>query len=417
MLLTACGGASTGGGTSTDSGDGKIVLTIASSDVTQQALFESLEMEKKFNEMYPNVTFEIEKFQESGAFENAMKIRAASNSLPDIMFFKPTAISMFGEHLTSLDDLDAVSTNLYAKEYSVNNEIKGIPATSSREFVFYWKSVFEECGVEVPDTWEELIEVSKIIKEKKPEIAPIAMGGKDEWPTYPLTEYMPSLEAQDGQYWNIMATEDEPFADGSAIHKAYHKIQDLYNEQVLGTDPQGIGFDQSRAMFSQKQAGMIMAGAWAYADIIAAAPEAESDLGTFYLPTRDTKEDEFVTISQADEFLTISKDSKNVEMAKNFAEFYFGENWYPDYIQELGYLPTVEGVEVELGASLMEAVERQKDTKIILYDGGGTDFNSIVTKIKFDYKKLGTEMMTQDFDLDGRFEELNEQWKAARESL
>jgi len=391
-----------------------IVLTIATSDATQQSLFESLELAKKFSELYPNVTVEIEKFQESGEFENAMKIRAASNSLPDIMFFKPTALSKFGEHLAELDDLEAVSSNLYAAEYAIDGSIKGIPETSSREFVFYWKSIFEECGVEVPDTWEELIQVSTVIKEKMPDVAPIAMGGKDEWPDYPFNEYMPSLEAKDGQYWNIMAQQDTPFEAGSPINIAYHKIQKLYDAQVFGPDPQGIGFDQARAMFSSQQAGMILAGSWVYKDIADAAPDKLDDLGTFYLPTRDTKSDEFVTISQADGFLTISKTSKNIDMAKKFAEFYYGEEWYPDYIQEMGYLPTVKDVEVQLEAAMMEAVDRQKDVTIILYDGGGTEFNRIVSEVKFDYKKLGTEMMTPGFDLEKRFETLNELWKDAR---
>jgi raffinose/stachyose/melibiose transport system substrate-binding protein len=243
------------------------------------------------------------------------------------------------------------------------------------------------------------------------------MGGKDEWPNYPFNEYMPALEAKDGKLWNVMAEEDEPFSEGTPFNKAYQKIQDLYDAEVLGPDPQGLGYDQARAMFAQQQAGMLAAGAWLYGDMEKEAPDKLDDLGAFYLPTRDSESDEFVTISQADEFLAISQSSENVEMAKNFVNFYLGEDWYPEYIQSMNYMPTVDGVEVTLEKPVQEAVDNQKDVNIVLYDGGGADYNAIVTEIKFDYKKLGAEMMTPGFDIDKRLEELNAQWKEARTKL
>ena len=424
LLLSGCtktaateGNSAGGNAASNGSSGDKIVLTVATSDPTQQNLFDSMGIEKRFQELYPNVTFEFEKFQESGEFENAMKIRASSKSLPDIMFFKPTALSTFGEYLAPLDELEAAKNNLYAAEYKVAGSIRGIPATSSREFVYYWKSIFTECGLEVPTTWGEFVKAAETIKEKRPDLAPIAMGGKDEWPDYPFNEYMPALEAKDGQLWNAMAAEDQPFGKDTPFNKSYQKIFYLFQAGVLGPDPQGIGFDQARAMFSSQQAGMIAAGSWIYGDLSKEAPDKIDDLGAFYLPTRESESDEFVTISQADEFLAVSQSSANREMAENFANFYSSEKWYPEYIQQMSYLPTVKDVTVTLEKPMNEAVLAQKDVKIILYDGGNEDFNNIVTEIKFNYKKLGAEMMTPGFDLEKRLEELNAQWKEAREKL
>lgn len=54
---------------------------------------------------------------------------------------------------------------------------------------------------------------------------------------------------------------------------------------------------------------------------------------------------------------------------------------------------------------------------MIMYDGGGDDFTAIQNETTFDYKKLGAEMLTDGFNLDSKFSELNEKWKAARQKL
>ena len=54
-------------------------------------------------------------------------------------------------------------------------------------------------------------------------------------------------------------------------------------------------------------------------------------MSTFYLPFRDSSQDEFNLVTQGDCFLTVTNNSENPEVAKAFLEFYFSEAWYPDY--------------------------------------------------------------------------------------
>ena len=57
---------------------------------------------------------------------------------------------------------------------------------------------------------------------------------------------------------------------------------------------------------------------------------------------------------------------------------------------------------------LAEADTLCKDKQIITYDGGGDDFTAIQNETTFDYKKLGAEMLTGNFDLDSKMSELNQ---------
>ncbi|MEG1292945.1 MAG: carbohydrate ABC transporter substrate-binding protein, partial [Clostridium sp.] len=66
---------------------------------------------------------------------------------------------------------------------------------------------------------------------------------------------------------------------------------------------------------------------------------------------------------------------------------------------------------------LAEADTAQPDKELVMYDGGGDDFQKIQNETAFDYKKLGAEMFTKGFDLDARLKELDTKWEAARGKL
>ena len=49
--------------------------------------------------------------------------------------------------------------------YGLDGKILGIPMTAGYEYVYYWKDMFEEAGVEVPTTWDQLKEVSRTLQD------------------------------------------------------------------------------------------------------------------------------------------------------------------------------------------------------------------------------------------------------------
>ena len=239
---------------------------------------------------------------------------------------------------------------------------------------------------------------------------------KDEWPDYPYMEFMPALESGNGQNWNDMAKQDEPFADGSDINKAYKKVQSLFTSGVLGKDPLGIGNDQATALFASKKAAIIALGDWGLQNIQNQTDDT-SELGTFYLPTRDSESDPFNVIVQGDSFMGVTTHSKNPEAAKAFVEWFYSDAWYPDYLNYITSASSMKNFPKDKDAILAQADELCQDPQMIMYDGGGDDFTAIQNETTFDYKKLGAEMLTDGFNLDSKFSELNEKWKAARQKL
>ena len=378
------------------------------------------DMAGKFQEAYPNINIEVEKIKDDSEYWNAMKMRASANQLPDVMFNKPFTLSRFKDYLIDLSDLDATRNNELAAGYGLDGKILGIPMTAGYEYVYYWKDMFEEAGVEVPTTWDQLKEVSRTLQDyygkDNPDFMAIALGAKDEWPDYPFMEFMPALEGGNGQNWNDMAKTDAPFAADTDIAKAYQKAYHLFTSGVFGKDPLGLGSDQATALFAQKQAAITALGDWGLQNIQNGTDDY-SQLGTFYLPARNTESDPFRVIVQGDSFMGITTHSKNPEAAKAFVEWFYSDAWYPGYINFVTSASSMTNFPKEKDPILAEADAAQPDMELVMYDGGGDDFQAIQNETAFDYKKLGAEMFTKGFDLTARLEELNTKWAAARQKL
>lgn len=431
-LFTGCGGdtgetttnnaGGNAGGTETTSSNKDLSgdITFAIWDNNLNEFIEKNDMVGKFQEQYPDIDVEVEKIKDDSEYWDAMKMRASANQLPDVMFNKTFTLSRFKDYLIDLSDTQACANNELAAGYALDGKILGLPMTSGYEYVYYWKDMFKEAGVEVPATWGEFEAAAKTLQDyygkDNADFMAIACGLKDEWPDYPYMEFMPALESGNGQNWNDMAKTDEPFAEGTDIYKAYHKVNDLFTSGVLGKDPLGIGSDQVTSLFATKGAAMIALGDWGLQNIMSGA-EDTSELGTFYLPTRDSESDPYNVIVQGDSFMGVTTHSKNQEAAIAFVEWFYSDAWYPDYINYVSSASSMSNVTKEKDPILAEADTLCPDKVMIMYDGGGDDFTAIQNETTFDYKKLGAQMLTDGFDLDAALDELNTKWSAAREKL
>ncbi len=397
---------------------GELVFAIWDNNLMD--FIDSNDMVGKFQEKYPDADIEVEKIKDDSEYWNAMKMRASANQLPDVMFNKPFTLSRFQDYLIDLSDLEATKNNILAEGYAMDGKVLGLPMTFGYEYVYYWKDMFEEAGVEVPTTWPEFEEVTKKLQEyygaENEDFMALALGAKDEWPDYPFMEFMPALESGNGKNWSSMAETDEPFAEGTDIQKAYSKVYNLFSSGVCGKDPLGLGNDQATALFAQKQAAIIALGDWGLQNIVSGADDT-SELGTFYLPARNSEDEPFRVMALGDSLMGVTTHSQNPELAKAFVEWFYSEDWYPDYINYVTSSSSMSNFPKEKDPILAESDEAQPDAELVMYDGGNDAFQAIQNETTFDYKKLGAEMFTEGFDLDARLGELNEKWAAAREKL
>lgn len=424
-LFTACGAAASSSAPASSSAtegaldpNVKATLVFATWDNEAMEVFEELDLEGKFQAHYPNVTIEIEEFKDDAEYFNQMKIRASANELPDILYLQTRYFPVFGEYMVDLSATEAAANNILADECAVNGKILGIPEKISSDYVFYWSDVFEEAGVTVPKTWEDFVTASETLQnyysKNDPSFMAIAMGAKDGWPMYPLMEYAAASFSGQGNYWDLMAGQNEPFAEGESIRDSYTKVYNLLDKGVLGNDPLGLGYDQALSLFLNKQAGMMIDNSMGLAKIKASGADL-STLKTFYMPYTD-EAGNFNHIVQGDFFMGVTNTSENPELATAFLEFYFDE-FYPEYIKQLASDSTMTNAPKDKDQYMAFADAEQAEMNLINYMGGGDDYTAIVNECKFDYNKVGTEMLIDGFDLNATFDKLNTSWAAARAKL
>jgi raffinose/stachyose/melibiose transport system substrate-binding protein len=362
-----------------------------------------------YQEVKPNVTIELEHFSSTEEYENAMKIRLSADELPDVFPLKPYMLVTFKDAVIDLSELDACQNNKFASDMAVQGKVVGIPLTSFYEFVYYRKSMFEELGLSIPQTWDEFVQLAVDIKNNSDYI-PLLIGAKDAWPDYPFNEFMPLLEAGNGDYWNEMAQEEQPFSPGRPFYEAYKKIDKLYSADVLGDSPLSIGWEQQRQIYAADKAVMTALGQWFVPTFDTDGGDL-SDLGTFFLPVRDSKSEPMVVTTMADVFYAISESSPNKEEAIEFLEWFFTD-YYVDFIAWLRQGPTMEGIEAE-DPYLQEAFDSiEGDYIMTVITPDGEEFTRIKGEVQLDVKRLGQEMMA-GADLDQMMQDLNTKWKDA----
>ena len=408
LLGTVAVGCSNSKSTTADS-DKKVTLKLALwGEGDYKYLSETNKLADAYKKDHPNVTIEIEHIAPK-EYDNTMKIRNSANQLPDVFPIRQAQLSLYGDVMVPLNDLEATKNNIYANETKIKGNVIGIPQAAFNEFVFYNKNIFKEYNLQVPKTWDEFLKVCQTIKDGNKYI-PLLIGGKDGWPDYPFNEYMPMLEAGDGQYYNKMATMDAPFTKGQPFYNAYEKIQKLYDAKVCGDDPLGYGWDQETATFVAGKGAMMAAGSW-YKDDYDQNGGKDENLGVFLLPTRNTTSDPFYTTAMTEFFWGIPKTCKNQKEAKEFLEWFFSSDYYAQFVGSLKQKPTVKGVKYndKFFAQAFEGLDVKPIT--VFYD---ENFNKIMNSMKFDVKSIGQQQMAGKTSLDSIMNNLNAQWKKAR---
>lgn len=397
----------------------KATLTFAIYDNEAMLLFDELDLEGRFQEKYPNVTIEIEEFKDDDEYFKSMKIRAAANELPDVMYLQTRYFPVFKEYMSDLSDLEATKNNVMAMDYAVDGVVLGIPEKRSEDYVFYWADMFEAAGVSVPKTWDEFVAVCETLQTyysaNDPTFAALAVGAKDSWPLYPLMEYAPASFSGVGNMWDVMATKDHPFAEGEPVREAYTKVYNLIKLGVLGSDPLGIGYDQALSLFLNKSATMMADNSMGLAKIKNSGVDL-TNLKTFYMPYT-TEDGSFNHIVQGDFYMGVPANNENAALAKEFVEFFFSADWYEDYIKTLASDSTMTTIHKDRDYYMSFADVEQPELQVVGYLGGGDDYTAIVSECKFDYNRFGTEMLMDGFDLEAAFAKMDADWAAARAKL
>lgn len=232
----------------------------------------------EFMKKYPNVTINIEEYPEDQYQNQAPMIFDSDESRPDIAWYwKQMWYDDMAESGTflSLDDVyesekwvDALGqsaldlyTSADGQKYSVPHDMVWTPN------LYYNKDIFEEVGVEVPKTMDELFAISAKLKEAG--YIPCAIGATSAIPGHIFNGVL-TRSVTDEQYTKLMDSTkkyDEINYESPEVVGIFATVKKLADE-VFQTGATGVDSLEAQSLFIQGKAAMYSDGSWAVANIM-----------------------------------------------------------------------------------------------------------------------------------------------------
>ncbi|MGM9585498.1 MAG: ABC transporter substrate-binding protein [Faecousia sp.] len=149
---------------------GKTTISVIAAQYGQNTADWWVGFEKDFEAANPSIDLVVDVVSWNDIY-TVVNTRIANGEAPDIL-----NIDVFADYQADgllLPAKDYVSEETYAKMYPsfldqsvVDGTVWAIPDLASARALYYNKDIFDECGLEVPTTWDELTAACKVIKDK-----------------------------------------------------------------------------------------------------------------------------------------------------------------------------------------------------------------------------------------------------------
>ncbi|WP_027408401.1 ABC transporter substrate-binding protein [Anoxybacteroides tepidamans] len=318
--------------------DEKVEVTLAGwgGNPTEQKLLQQTldEFEKK----HPNIKVKYEVI--SDQYMDVIKTRLVGGEGPDVFYldaFEAPALIKTGvleplDHYVTDDfDINDFEKPLLDAFKGEDGKIYGFPKDYSTLALFYNKKMFQEAGLEVPKTWDELREAAKkLTKGKK-------VYGFGVAPELARLYYI--AESKGGK---VVTDNKASFADPKVV-EALQPIVDMHLKDKSAAQPSEVGAGWGGEMFGQGKAAMVIEGNWAIPFLKDTFPNLE--YGTAEVPTIDGKK---ATMAYTVAYV-MNKQSKKKKAAWELISFLTGKEGMKIWTSKGLALPTRKSVAAELG--------------------------------------------------------------------
>src|SRR5690606_19662375 len=196
-------------------------------------------------------------------YKEKIKVLTASNELPDVgITWAAGYMQPFveGNMFAPLDDVvkadQFVAGTLDA--FSVDGNTYGLPLELNITPVYYNKEIFEQNNLEVPQTYDEFLNVVETLVDKG--ITPITLGNKDRWTGSMWYMYLADrIGGKDAL--NNAINRTGSFED-PALVQAAEEISKLVDMGAFVKGFNGLSNDEAKGYFMNEQAAMYLMATW-----------------------------------------------------------------------------------------------------------------------------------------------------------
>lgn len=293
-----------------------------------------------FEKANPDITIDYTNYNYNPEYLQALSAASAYDNLADIVGLQPGSLTQtYSDYLIDLsdyakaewgDDWTSVYDNVTQSQLQLGNKDGDdghyiLPIETQDIYVEYNKTLFEQLGLKVPTTYDELVEVSKTLRDNG--YAPLFFGGADGWQHVNLL-LMCTSQISDTLFDECQNGEKAWTCD--EMKQAMTNYKKLFDDGVMQDGSlSSTSYSDGTTLFLAGQAGMMLLGSWwaqEYTSEDVSDAVANWDYDYFYLPALEEGLSDSKAIGGVDFGYGITKNCENPDLAwKALVSFATGE--------------------------------------------------------------------------------------------
>ncbi|MFC0678742.1 ABC transporter substrate-binding protein [Lysobacter korlensis] len=323
LTLAGCAGGGGGGG---GGGDGEEVTISYLVDNQESTVLVAEALIEEFESQNEGIQVELETRPQGAEGDNLIKTRLSTGEMNSVFAYNTGSLMQAlnpDQTLVNLDDQEFVGLldENFVKAVSTDNGVYAAPMGQAMSgSIIYNKDVYEELGLEVPQTWDEFIANAEAVKEAG-DIAPIVQTYGDTWTSqlFVLGDFANVL-AEDPEWAEKYTNNEAKYVDQPAL-AGFQKLEEVYEKDLLNEDFASATYADGVAMVATGEGAHYPILTFAASQLSASNPEAADIVGTFPIPG-DNAEDNALTVwMPGGVYIPQSTEGAELEAAKKFVEF------------------------------------------------------------------------------------------------
>ncbi len=361
-ILAACGN----GDSSGSSNENAVELEMYSWRTEDRSAYE--EIIAAFEEENPDIKIKFNPF-DSTEYNTILTNALVSGTGPDIVQLRPYSGAQTiadNGYLVALDDIEGIEnfddSYLEAAQGS-NGSTYGIPLSLNVGVIFYNQNIFEEYGLDVPETWEDFVSVSEELLAN--DIIPVAQGGRDAY-LLSMLHGVISPTAYGGNEFVDELTEGNTNLTDERMLASLDRMEEI--TAFLPDDFIALDDNDAQALFYAEEAAMYINGDYRLETFENNIPDIPIGVITGF------KEDaeEPLVMDWVDSSYGVVEGTEHEEEALKFMEFMASQEFGQTFSDSLSRVSAVDGVTAthEIVQQVTEASEANSTPYLMLVHYG-----------------------------------------------
>lgn len=298
-----------------------------------------------FRKHHPDINVKFEAF-EAANYNTVLSTALAGGTGPDVVQVRAYGTLGVGkpDYLVPLDKTmvpefaNFPDSAIAAETMRADGKLYAVPFASQTMLIVYNKELFEKAGVTPPNTWDELVTVSKTLKEKG--ITPFGNGTATAWQNETIVgALLTSLIGR--QFEQDVLAGKADFSDARFVG-ALTKLNEL--KDYFAPNFSGVDYAASQQFFAAGRAAMFAGGSYEIANFLRQNPKLK--LGLFASPVAKAGDERLVALFY-DGGYAINAASKKRDAALKLLRFLGTPEFGTAFSNELQNISPIKGVVFE----------------------------------------------------------------------